>query len=134
MEQNLDTLTVLAEVTIAFVAFAAIVATLKRTFGENLSPFQKLLIHFFTETGMMGVSVALLPLVLAGFWQDELPVARYTILCTLAVSFAYLISYIRRRTKIQAPTDVDRGQRPQACATTLTLMRRSRTQQVPPRR
>jgi len=84
MEQNLDTLTVLAEVTIAFVAFAAIVATLKRTFGENLSPFQELLIHFFTETGMMGVSVALLPLVLAGFWQDELPVARYTILYTLA--------------------------------------------------
>ena len=40
MEQNLDTLTVLAEVTIAFVAFAAIVATLKRTIGENLSPFQ----------------------------------------------------------------------------------------------
>jgi len=104
METHLDTLTVLAEVTIAFVAFAAIVATLRRTFGENLSPFQELLIHFFTETGMMGVSVALLPLVLAGFWQDELPVARYTILYTLAVSFAYLISYIRRRTKIQAPT------------------------------
>jgi hypothetical protein len=34
METNLDTLTVLAEVTIAFVAFAAIIATLRRTFGE----------------------------------------------------------------------------------------------------
>ena len=104
METHLDTLTILAEVTIAFVAFAAIIATLRRTFGEQLSPFQRLLIHFFTETGMLAVSIELMPLVLAGFWQDELPVARYTILYTLAASFAYLISYIRRRTKIKAPT------------------------------
>ncbi len=104
METHLDTLTVLAEVTIAFVAFAAIIATLRRTFGEKLSPFQRLLIHFFTETGMLAVSIELMPLVLAGFWQDELSVARYTIIFTLAASFAYLISYIRRRTKIQAPT------------------------------
>ena len=104
METHLDTLTILAEVTIAFVAFAAIIATLRRTFGEQLSPFQRLLIHFFTETGMLAVSIELMPLVLAGFWQDELPVARYTIIFTLAASFAYLISYIRRRTKIKAPT------------------------------
>ena len=106
MESYVDTLTVLAEVTIAFVAFAAIIATLRRTFGEKLSPFERLLIHFFTETGMLGVSVSLMPLVLAGFWQDELPVARYTIIYTLAASFAYLISYIRRRTKIKAPTPI----------------------------
>ena len=104
MEQNLDTLTVLAEVTIAFVAFAAIIATLRRTFGEQLSPFQRLLIHFFTETGMLAVSIELMPLILAGFWQDELSVARYTIIYTLVAGCAYLISYIRRRTKIQAPT------------------------------
>ena len=104
MATSLDTLTVLAEVTNAFVAFAAIIATLRRSFGEKLSPFQLLLIHFFTETGMLAVSIELMPLVLAGFWQDELPVARYTILYTLAASFAYLISYIRRRTKIKAPT------------------------------
>ncbi len=104
METHLDTLTILAEVTIAFVAFAAIIATLRRTFGEQLSPFQRLLIHFFTETGMLAVSIELMPLVLAGFWQDELSVARYTIIFTLAASFAYLISYIRRRTKIKAPT------------------------------
>jgi hypothetical protein len=42
METNLNTLTVLAEVTIAFVAFAAIIATLKRTFGEQLSPLPEI--------------------------------------------------------------------------------------------
>ncbi len=104
MESHLDTLTVLAEVTIAFVAFTAIIATLRRTFGEQLSPFQRLLIHFFTETGMLAVSIELMPLILAGFWQDELTVARYTIIYTLVAGFAYLISYIRRRTKIKAPT------------------------------
>ncbi len=104
METNLDTLTILAEVTIAFVAFTAIIATLRRTFGEKLSPFQRLLIHFFTESGMIAVSIQLLPLVLAGFWQDELLVARYTIFYALVVSFAYLISYIRRRIKIKATT------------------------------
>ncbi len=104
METNLDTLTVLAEVTIAFVAFAAIVATLRRTFGEQLSPFQRLLTRWFIETGMLAVSIQLLPLVLAGFWQNEVTVARYSIFYTLIVSLAYLIYYIRRRIIINAPT------------------------------
>ncbi len=104
METNLDTLTVLAEVTIAFVALAAIVATLRRTFGEQLSPFQRLLIRWFIETGMLAVSIQLLPLVLAGFWQNEVTVARYSIFYSLIVSLAYLIHYIRRRIIIKAPT------------------------------
>jgi hypothetical protein len=104
METNLDTLTVLAEVTIAFVAFAAIIATLRRTFGEQLSPFQRLLIRWFTETGLLTVSIELLPLVLAGFWRNELTVARYSIFYTLIASVTYLIYYIQRRIKIKAPT------------------------------
>jgi hypothetical protein len=103
METNLDTLTVLAEVTIAFVAFAAIIATLRRTFGEQLSPFQRLLIRWFIETGLLTVSIELLPLVLAGFWRNEVTVARYSIFYTLIVSLAYFIYYIRRRIIIKAP-------------------------------
>jgi hypothetical protein len=104
METNLDTLTVLAEVTIAFVAFAAIIATLRRTFGEQLSPFQRLLTRWFIETGMLTVSIELLPLVLAGFLRNEVTVARYSIFYALIVSLAYLIYYIRRRIIIKAPT------------------------------
>ena len=104
METNLDTLTTLAEVTIAFVAFAAIIATLRLTLGKKLSPFQRLLIHFFTESGMLLVSIELLPFVLAGFWQDELLVARYTILYTLVISSSYLIHYVRRRISIKVST------------------------------
>ena len=104
MEHDFSTLTILAEVTIAFVAFSAIVASLRVTLGKKLTPFQNLLVHFFTESGMLSVSVALFPLVLWGFWQDELTVSRYTIFYTLIASAAYLVAYIRRRVKIQAPT------------------------------
>ena len=104
MEYDFSTLTILAEVTIAFVAFSAIVASLRVTLGKKLTPFQNLLVHFFTESGMLNVSAALLPLVLRGFWQDELSVARYTIVYILVTSAAYLSFYIRRRVKIKAPT------------------------------
>ncbi len=104
METNIGTLTILAEVTIAFVAFAAIVASLRVTLGQKLNPFQRLLMQFFTESGMLAVSVELLPLILAGFWQDELIIARYSVLYTLVISGAYLIYYVRRRMRINAPT------------------------------
>jgi hypothetical protein len=68
MEANLDTLAVSANVTISFVAFATIIATLRRTLGERPSPLQRLLVRWFTESGMLVVSIQLLPLVLAAFW------------------------------------------------------------------
>jgi hypothetical protein len=101
-----DTLVILAEVTTAFVAFAAIVASLRMTLGQELTPFQKLLVHFFTESGMAAVSIAIFPLVLLGFLQDQTAVARYTIWYTLAVSGAYLVYYIRRRLRIKASTPI----------------------------
>ena len=104
MEHDFSTLSILAEVTIAFVAFSAIVASLRVTLGKKLTPFQNLLVHFFTESGMLNVSVALLPLVLRSFWQDELTVSRYTIFYILVTTGPYLIFYIRRRLKIKAPT------------------------------
>ncbi len=104
MERDLATLTILAEVTIGFVAFSAIVASLRVTLGKKLTALQNLLVHFFTESGMLAISIALLPLVLSGFWQDELIVARYTILYALVAGVTYLIFYIRRRLRIGAPT------------------------------
>ena len=104
METSLSTLTILAEVTIGFVAFATIVASLRVTLGEELTPFQKLLVQFFTVSGMFTVSVVLLPLVLAGFWQDEVLVARYTVFYALTFSSVYLVYHVRRRLDIKAPT------------------------------
>ena len=104
MERDLATLTILAEVTIGFVAFSAIVASLRVTLGKKLTALQNLLVHFFTESGMLAISIALLPLVLSGFWQDELIISRYTILYALVAGVTYLIFYMRRRLMIGAPT------------------------------
>lgn len=104
MEQDFNTLTILAEVTIAFVAFSAIVASLRINLGQKLSAFQRLLVHFFTESGMLIVTAALLPLVLAGFYETETKISQITILYIIASSIAYFIYYIRRRIKIKAPT------------------------------
>ena len=104
MEHEFNTLIILAEVTTAFVAFSAIVASLNVTVGKKLTPFQKLLVHFFTESGMLSVSCCLLPLVLWSFWQDEVVIARYGITCQLVVAGTYFVWYLRQRVKIDAPT------------------------------
>ena len=103
MEHEFNTLIILAEVTTAFVAFAIIVASLNLTVGRKLSPFQKLLVHFFTESGLLALAVCLLPLVLWMFWQDEVVVARYTMIYQLLSASIYLAWYLRQRRKIDAP-------------------------------
>ena len=104
MEQDFNTLTILAEINIGFVAFAAIVASLRVTFGKKLTPFQSLLVHFFTETGLLNISIALLPLVLWGFWPDEMIIAFYATLYVFLSATIYMGFYIRRRIRIKAPT------------------------------
>ena len=104
METSISTLMILAEVTTAFVAFATIVASLRVTLGQELTPFQRLLVQFFTESGMLTVSAEVLPLILVGFWHDELMIARYSIFYALVSSAIYLVFYVRRRIRISAPT------------------------------
>jgi hypothetical protein len=106
MESSIGTLSVLAEVTTGFVAFAVIVATLRVAFGQKLTQFQMLLVQFFSVNGMLILSVALLPLVLAEFWQDETTVALYTIYYTLFVATTYPAYYIWQRIRIRAPTPI----------------------------
>jgi len=104
METGLQTLSVLAGVSIAFVTFATVIASIKRTFGERLGSLERLLVRWFTEVGMLTVSIELLPLVLEGFSKDEALVAQYSILYALLVTLGYLVYYVRERIRIRAPT------------------------------
>jgi hypothetical protein len=106
METSLHALSVLAGVTIAFVTFATIIATFRRTFGERLSSFERLLVRWFTEVGMLTVSIELLPIVLAAFSTNEETVARISIFYALLVTFGYLPYYVRQRKRVKAPTPV----------------------------
>jgi hypothetical protein len=67
MEHSFNTLSLLAEILMAFVAFSAIVASLRVSFEAALTDFQKLLVQFFTVSGMLGVTILILPLVVAQF-------------------------------------------------------------------
>jgi hypothetical protein len=106
MESSLNTLAIMAEVTTGFVAFSAIVASLRVSFGEQLSAFQKLLVQFFTMSGMLTVSALLMPLVIVEFWQDEPTVASYSILYMLMSGFSYLVFYINKRRRVVSKTPV----------------------------
>ncbi len=88
----------------AFVALSAIVASLRVSFGAALTDFQKLLVQFFTVSGMLGVSVLILPLVISDFLDNETTIAQYSILYTLACTSAYLVVYLRQRFRIGSPT------------------------------
>jgi len=104
MDNPLDALIVLAEVLAAFVAFAVIVASVRVTFGDKLTPFQLLLVHFFTESGMLAMSFPLLAIVLYQFWPDELRVATITTWYSFIMILTYWVAYLRRRIRIKAPT------------------------------
>jgi hypothetical protein len=106
MDTDFQTLIVLAEVLIAFVAFSAIVASLKLTIGRELSAFQRLLIHFFVESGMIATMIALMPMVLWGFIPDERLVTQITGGISVVLVVAYLAWYLRRRIAIKAPTPI----------------------------
>ena len=104
MEHDFNTLIVLAEVTVAFVAFSSIVATIKLTIGDELNKFQRLLIHFFTESGMLSISVCPLPLVVWDFIPNEVLVAQIVSGYTLLFMPAYLAWYLKRRRGVNFAT------------------------------
>ena len=64
MQSNLDFLVLYAEITMAFVAFSTIVATLRQAFGGHLTRLQNLLFHFFVEVGFLHLMTAIVPIAL----------------------------------------------------------------------
>ena len=103
MQGNFDFFVVYTEVSIAFVAFATIVATLRQAFGGGLTPLKYLLFRFFVEIGFIYVIVAIAPIALVNILTSELQVWRiltYMILVTIALGLPF---YIYRRIKTKAP-------------------------------
>jgi len=106
MDYNPDTLMLLAELTIAVVAFAVIVASLRITSGEKLDAFELMLIQFFAESGLMVFIVAVFPLVLLEFGLDEQLVAIISTWGALILLVPYFSYYFWRRSRIEAPANI----------------------------
>lgn len=106
MEPNVGALPVIAEVGIGFVGFSTIVAVLQQSSGTRVTSFQVLLIHFYIETGLLNVALAVLPIALFSFFDSELLVWRVSAYAILALSTCYIPLYIRRRRRAHAPNPV----------------------------
>ena len=107
MESDIDALSILAEVTIAFVAFVTIVASIKLSLGDALTAHQRLVIHYFTESNMISISILLLTIVLIR-WLPGRTVLVSTISCVYAfvATALYLAWYMKRRIAIGAPRPI----------------------------
>ena len=104
IDNEVNVLILLVQTIVAFVAFSSIVASVKMTIGKGVTPHQRLLVHFFTESGMLAASICMLPLVLMGFSEDLTLVTRITCAYTLLTVSFYLFWYLKRRFEIKAPT------------------------------
>ncbi|NND83327.1 MAG: hypothetical protein HKN50_12940 [Gammaproteobacteria bacterium] len=104
MGTQIDSLILITEIIVAFVAFSSIVASIKLTVRREASPHQTLLVHFFTESGMLAASVCMLPLVLVGFFAEEATVARISCAYAFIGVATYFVLYFRKRLAIDAPT------------------------------
>ncbi len=101
MQSNLDFLVLYAEITMAFIAFATIVATLRQAFGGHLTRLQNLLFHFFVEVGFLHLIIAIAPIALLTILTSEVQVWRLSTYMILILTGLYLPFYIRRRIKIE---------------------------------
>lgn len=98
MENDIEVLGLLAEVTIAFVAFVTIVASIKLSFGADLTPYQRLIIHYFTESCLISISILLITIVLIQWFPvDEALVSRIACAYSFIVIGLYLGWYVQRR-------------------------------------
>lgn len=87
----------------AFVGFATIVITVRLSTGGSLTPYQKLLTHFYIDVGFLAAALALVPLGLMELYGDSPLVWRLSTYACLFAVVTYLPLYMNRRRKIDAP-------------------------------
>ena len=100
MELGLEALYLYVEVVIAFVAFAAIVATLRQSFGNKLTSLQYILFRWFVEVALLLVFVSFTVIVLAAIIEPKALAWRYSTLFIVIAIPLYLFSYLRRRAQL----------------------------------
>jgi hypothetical protein len=81
----------------------AIVATLRQTLGDALTPYQYLITRYFIDVGLIQVMVSLSGIALISYLGDEALswfLMSWMLLITIGLYFPY---YLSRRTRINAP-------------------------------
>ncbi len=102
MNINIEFLILYCEVTIAFVAFATIVATLRQAFGARFTPLNYVLFRFYVEGGLLHLILAIFPIALSTIMTSEIQLWRLSTYAIIIVISTYLPFYIHRRRKVDA--------------------------------
>ena len=103
MSVDIDFLTIYAEIYLGMTAFFAIVATLRQTLGEFITPYQYLITRFFLEAGLATTAVTIAALGVAAIQQDD-SLGWQALAWMLAIgSIVFQTSYLNRRRALQPP-------------------------------
>ncbi|MBT8334729.1 MAG: hypothetical protein KJP19_09875 [Deltaproteobacteria bacterium] len=99
----MEFLTLYAELCLAWVAFTAIVATLRQSLGGHFTPLQYVMFRYFVESSLLFFMMTLVAIALLESLSDEQQVWRATILMFAVAIATYVPFHIRRRTRLGVP-------------------------------
>lgn len=96
----MDFLSLYAELCLAWVAFTAIVATLRQALGGHFTPLQYVMFRYFVESSLLFFMMTLASIALLESMSDEQRAWEITILMFTVAIATYVPFHIRRRTKL----------------------------------
>jgi len=95
----------IAQISIAFVGFSAIVEVVRDRTQHERSQFENMLARTMIEFGFQALFLALLPLIVFRYVPDQSPVVwRGLLALAVAALGGQFLIYMRRRTRVEQPT------------------------------
>ena len=99
----MEFLTLYAQLCLAWVAFTAIVATLRQALGGHFTPLQYVMFRYFVESSLLFFVMTLFSIALLESLSDEQRVWQLTILMFAAAIAVYIPFHLRRRVRLGVP-------------------------------
>lgn len=99
----MEFLSLYAELCLAWVAFTAIVATLRQALGGHFTPLQYVMFRYFVESSLLFFMMTLASIALLESMDDEQRVWRLTIAMFSVAIATYVPFHIRRRIRLGVP-------------------------------
>ena len=99
----MEFLSLYAELCLAWVAFTAIVATLRQALGGHFTPLQYVMFRYFVESSLLFFMMTLASIALLAALNDGPRVWRITILMFTVAIALYVPFHIQRRIRLGVP-------------------------------
>jgi len=99
----MEFLSLYAELCLAWVAFTAIVATLRQALGGHFTPLQYVMFRYFVESSLLFFMISFVAISLLESLTDERQVWQITIALQAVGIVTYLPFHMRRRARLGVP-------------------------------